>query len=93
MSDPLEFVRNHCGMTGEQVAEMVDDLQAEVARLRGNKISLSYDQKERFQLRARDLMQWLCENCHPHTTIVITSTSAELLEGVVAVSTSEYVKG
>ena len=40
-------------------------------------------QQERFRLRARDMMHWLRENGHPHMTIVITQTHAELLEGIV----------
>jgi hypothetical protein len=49
------------------------------------------EQKERFELRSRDLIRWLCENGHPHMTIVITPTSAELLEGSIAVQTTEYL--
>lgn len=37
-----------------------------------------------FDAAARPLIKWLCENCHPHTTIVVTPTNAELLEGVVS---------
>jgi hypothetical protein len=50
------------------------------------------EQRERFELRTRDLMCWLCENGHPHMTIIITPTSAELLEGSIGIQSNEYVK-
>lgn len=52
---------------------------------------MTQEQKERFELRARDLMRWLCENGHPHMTIIITPTSAELLEGSIGIHTDEYL--
>jgi hypothetical protein len=41
-------------------------------------------EKERseFEALTRPLIKWLCENYHPHHTIIITPTSAEMLEGV-----------
>ena len=44
---------------------------------------LTDQQQDRFRLHTRDLMRWLKENGHPHMTIIITQTHAELLEGVV----------
>lgn len=35
-----------------------------------------------FEHAARPLIEWLNENGHPHNTIIVTTTSAELLEGV-----------
>ena len=31
---------------------------------------------------AMPLMQWLHDNCHPHTTIIVDSEHIELLEGL-----------
>ena len=93
MSDALDYVRNNCGMAGEEVADKLDKLEAEIDSLRKCKLILSEEQKERFELRSRDLMKWLCDNCHPHTTIIITSTTAELVEGIIARQTTEYVRG
>ena len=39
------------------------------------------EQKAEFEALAHPLIKWLCENCHPHHTIIITPTNAELLEG------------
>lgn len=35
-----------------------------------------------FEKAARPLIQYLAENHHPHVTAIVTSTRAELLEGV-----------
>lgn len=35
-----------------------------------------------FESLAKPLIKYLCENHHPHCTIIVTSTGAELLEGV-----------
>jgi hypothetical protein len=38
---------------------------------------------ESFKLAALPLIQWLAENCHPHHSVIVTSTNAELLEGQI----------
>lgn len=50
-------------------------------------------QKEAFEEKAKALMCWLCDYGHPHMTIIITPTSAELVEGLQAIETNEFVKG
>ena len=50
-----------------------------------------YQQKQ-FEAIARQMIEWLCNNGHPHMSIIITSDSAELLEGVMAIHTTEFVK-
>jgi len=32
---------------------------------------------------ARPLMKFLCENYHPHVSVIVTPVDAELLEGVL----------
>lgn len=39
------------------------------------------EQQESFRQAAMPLIKWLCENVHPHHTIIVTPTNAELLEG------------
>lgn len=34
-----------------------------------------------FELLVRPLMRYLCENHHPHVTVIITPTDAQLLYG------------
>lgn len=45
-----------------------------------------------FEELAKLTMKYLAENHHPHTTIIITSTNAELVEGKMCVSTNEFIK-
>lgn len=38
--------------------------------------------KNKFEELARPMLKYLCENYLPHVTVIITPTSAELLEGM-----------
>jgi len=40
------------------------------------------EQQQELEKLARPIMQFLNENFHPHVTVIITPTSAELLEGL-----------
>lgn len=53
---------------------------------------LSVELTKEFEEKARGLIEWLCANGHPHMTIIITPTSAELVEGVVGLQTTEYLR-
>ena len=35
-----------------------------------------------FEKVVRPLIKYLCENHHPHVSVIVTPTNAELLEGV-----------
>jgi hypothetical protein len=48
--------------------------------------------REEFEKLTRPLIKYLCENYHPHTHVTVTSTTAELSEGIQAYTTDEYVK-
>lgn len=45
-----------------------------------------------FEELAKLMIKYLAENHNPHTTVIITSTDAELLEGKMCVKTFEYIK-
>lgn len=45
-----------------------------------------------FEAAAKPLIKWLNDHGHPHMTIIVSTTHAELLEGVVAINTHEFVK-
>lgn len=45
-----------------------------------------------FEEAAKPLIKWLCDNAHPHTSIIVTPTSAEVLEGTNTVHTEEYLR-
>ena len=41
----------------------------------------------------KPLIKWLNDNCHPHTTVIVESGSAQLVEGVCSVVVEDYIKG
>jgi len=49
------------------------------------------NRKPSFEESARPLMKYLGENHHPHTSVYITNNRAELLEGLEAFGTEDYI--
>ena len=49
-------------------------------------------QMEAFEKAARPLMSYIGATHHPHTTAIVTSNRAELVEGLTCFNTDEYVK-
>jgi hypothetical protein len=45
----------------------------------GNIIQKDYSE---FEKACRPLIKYLCENHHPHVKVIVTTTDAELLEGI-----------
>jgi hypothetical protein len=45
-----------------------------------------------FEAITRPVMEWLNNNMHPHATVLVDTTRAELVEGVCAYSCMDYVK-
>lgn len=45
-----------------------------------------------FEEAAKPLIKWLAESVHPHHTVIVTSTSAELFQGEHVVKTEEFLK-
>jgi hypothetical protein len=53
----------------------------------------SQNRREEFTKVVRPVMKWLCENHHPHTSIIIDGTNAQLLEGLASTGQiMDYVK-
>jgi len=53
---------------------------------------LSKNQEKEFENLARPIIEWLNLNCHPHITVIICSTRAELSEGIMGFTTFDYLK-
>jgi len=53
---------------------------------------MNEDKKEEFTKLANQLIEFLNENHHPHTHIIITNTSAEISEGVLAFENEEFLR-
>ena len=56
-------------------------------------MNLNEKQKLEFERLAKQVMEFLCDNCHPHTHVAIDCNTAELSEGVVAFTSNEFIKG
>jgi hypothetical protein len=50
------------------------------------------DENNEFVKLAEPVMKYLCENYHPHVTIIITGNSAELVEGLECHRTNKFIK-
>lgn len=56
-------------------------------------MTISETQRAEFEALSRPLIKWLNENCHPHVSVSITPTGAELHEGVFSTGQiMDYVK-
>lgn len=53
---------------------------------------MNEEQQKAFESAAKPLMKYLAENHHPHTTIILTSTECEIVEGIQSIITNEFIK-
>lgn len=52
----------------------------------------TFEKKVSFEDVAKPMIKWLAENVHPHHSVIVTSTHAELLQGEMVVNTEEYLR-
>ncbi|EOI7482071.1 hypothetical protein ACVT81_000002 [Yersinia enterocolitica] len=45
-----------------------------------------------FEEASKPLIKWLAENVHPHHTVIVTSTGAELMMGEMSFPTEEFLQ-
>lgn len=50
------------------------------------------EETKTFEEIVRPVIEWIAKNKHPHMSIVIDGTHAELLEGVEAIYTEDYLQ-
>jgi len=55
-------------------------------------MTLTEQKRKEFEEIAKKMIEFPNENAHPHCSVVVTTISAELVEGVASVYTEEYVK-
>jgi ABC-type phosphate/phosphonate transport system substrate-binding protein len=48
-------------------------------------IIMSKEKVKEFEELVRPILKYLCENYHPHVTVIITPTTAELVEGQMSI--------
>lgn len=53
---------------------------------------MTAEQMKQFKKAARPMMKWLSENKNPHSSVTISTTHAELHDGVHRWNTGEFVK-
>lgn len=59
---------------------------------KGKRMIITKEQREKFEDAAKPLIKWLNENCHPHVTVLVEPTGAELVEGVAAIVCEEFLR-
>lgn len=83
-------------MTGEfqKLMTEVKQIKAFKQSLRdfGKKKPLVNDNDMTFEDAVQPLMRYLAARHRPHTTVIVTSTDAELVEGIKSIRTTEYLK-
>ncbi|MDU3912034.1 hypothetical protein [Kluyvera ascorbata] len=57
----------------------------------GGGIHETLDKKVSFEQAAEPLIKWLAENVHPHHTVIVTSTDAELLQSEKSHLTDKFL--
>lgn len=55
-------------------------------------MKISEEKRKEFEEIAKPLIKWLNDNCHPHCSVLVDSTSAELVEGVACINTDEFLR-
>lgn len=55
-------------------------------------IVMTNAQKVSYVVACRPLIEWISINCHPHTKILLDSTSAEIVEGVYCYRTDDFLQ-
>ena len=63
----------------KQITELFENAHMENVKIRVHGEELN---EGKFEELARPMIKYLCENYHPHVTVIITPTSAELYEGL-----------
>jgi len=53
---------------------------------------LTEEQRKEFEEIITPVIKFLCENFHPHVTIIVEPTRAEILEGSASVVTDKFIK-
>lgn len=50
------------------------------------------EQSAEFEKVTRPLIKFINDNCHPHVTVVVDCTNAELSEGICSIRTDKFIK-
>ena len=74
----------------EQITSLFEKAHMENVKIRVHGEELN---EGRFEELARPMIKYLCENYHPHVTVIITPTTAELSEGLKSIGyIDDYIR-
>lgn len=74
----------------EQITSLFEKAHMENVKIRVHGEELN---EGKFEELARPMIKYLCENYHPHVTVIITPTTAELSEGLKSIGyIDDYIR-
>lgn len=53
---------------------------------------LTKEQLLEFEVASKPLIKFLCDNFHPHVTVIVTPSDAEICEGSALIKCDEFIK-
>lgn len=56
------------------------------------KMIITKEQMAQFEEVSKPLVKFLNDNCHPHVYVIVSPTSAELMDGISRVKIEEFIK-
>ncbi|WP_285908048.1 hypothetical protein [Pseudodesulfovibrio pelocollis] len=82
-------------MTGGEGDYIIKGIKGELYPCKPDVFEATYEavdmSETAFKKAARPLLKYMAENHHPHTLAIVTSASAEVLEGQCRFNTDEYL--
>jgi hypothetical protein len=78
-ADPLHVLVGFC-------------LPARKGHIEENIMILDKEKQKEFEIAAEPLIKFLCDNCHPHVSVIVDCCSAELSEGICSVRNDKFIK-
>lgn len=94
LNQKLSAIISDEALTGNEICKQISEL-FENEYMKNVKISVHGGElnEGKFEELARPLINYLCENYHPHVTVIITPTTAELLVGLKTIgSIDDYLR-
>ena len=53
---------------------------------------LDKEKQKEFETAAEPLIKFLCDNFHPHVSVIVDCCSAELSEGICSIRTDKFIQ-
>ena len=69
-------------LTKENMDNLIESIEQENRECLKIRVHGEKGDQNAFKEAAIPLIKYLCENYHPHVTVIVTPTTAELLEGL-----------